>query len=86
MQRTEVIAGRRLGRAFDERSVDEVARNLIGRVVRHGETAGRVVGTESDHEEEPASHAFVGITARSRTLSGRPDAPTWTSLTESTRS
>ena len=28
--------------------------------------------TESYHEEEPASHAFVGITARSRTLFGPP--------------
>jgi DNA-3-methyladenine glycosylase len=72
MQRTEVNAGPRLGRAFYERSVHEVARDLIGCVVRHGETAGRVVETESYHEEEPASHAFVGITARSRTLFGPP--------------
>ena len=49
-----------------------MARDLIGCVVRHGETAGRVVETESYHEEEPASHAFVGITARSRTLFGPP--------------
>jgi DNA-3-methyladenine glycosylase len=62
----------RLDRSFYERSVHEVARDLVGCVVRHGETAGRIVETESYHQEEPASHAYVGITARSRTLYGPP--------------
>ena len=62
----------RLDRAFYERSVHDVARDLVGCVVRHGETAGRIVETESYHQEEPASHAYVGITARSRTLYGPP--------------
>jgi DNA-3-methyladenine glycosylase len=67
-----MVVSRRLPRSFYERSVHEVARDLIGCAVRHGETAGRIVETESYHEEEPASHAFVGITARSRTLFGPP--------------
>jgi DNA-3-methyladenine glycosylase len=62
----------RLDRSFYERSVHDVARDLVGCVVRHGETAGRIVETESYHQEEPASHAYVGITARSRTLYGPP--------------
>ena len=62
----------RLGADFYARSVHEVARELIGCVVRHGETAGRIVETESYHMEEPACHAFAGVTERTRTLYGEP--------------
>ena len=62
----------RLGRAFYERSVHDVARDLVGCVVRHGETAGRIVETESYHMEEPACHAYAGVTSRTRTLFGPP--------------
>jgi DNA-3-methyladenine glycosylase len=60
----------RLARDFYARSVHDVARDLIGCVVRHGETAGRIVETESYHMDEPASHAFAGVTERTRTLFG----------------
>ena len=40
--------------------------------MRHGETAGRIVETESYHMEEPACHAFAGVTERTRTLYGEP--------------
>jgi DNA-3-methyladenine glycosylase len=63
---------RRLPQQFYDRSVHEVARELIGCVVRHGETAGRIVETESYHMEEPACHAFAGVTERTRTLYGEP--------------
>ena len=62
----------RLGRDFYARSVHDVARDLVGCVVRHGETAGRIVETESYHMEEPACHAYVGLTQRTRTLFGPP--------------
>ncbi len=58
--------------AFYARSVHEVARDLVGCVVRHGETAGRIVETESYHMEEPACHAYAGLTERTRTLFGDP--------------
>jgi DNA-3-methyladenine glycosylase len=61
-----------LGRDFYDRSVHDVARDLIGCVVRHGDTAGRIVETESYHMEEPACHAYVGLTQRTRTLFGPP--------------
>jgi DNA-3-methyladenine glycosylase len=48
--------------------VHEVARDLIGCVLRHGPTAGRIVETESYHMEEPACHAFAGLTPRTETL------------------
>ena len=62
----------RLERDFYARSVHDVARDLIGCVVRHGATAGRIVETESYHMEEPACHAFAGVTERTRTLYGKP--------------
>jgi DNA-3-methyladenine glycosylase len=62
----------RLERSFYERSVHEVARGLIGCVIRHGETAGRIVETESYHMDEPACHAHVGVTGRTHTLFGPP--------------
>jgi DNA-3-methyladenine glycosylase len=62
----------RLGVDFYARSVHDVARDLIGCVVRHGDAAGRIVETESYHMEEPACHAFVGLTPRTQTLFGPP--------------
>ena len=61
-----------LATAFYERPVVEVARDLLGCVVRHGETAGRIVETEAYHHSEPACHAYVGVTARTATLFGDP--------------
>ncbi len=62
---------------FYNRPVLEVARDLIGCVVEHapgGEppTSGVIVETEAYHESEPACHAFVGLTPRTRTLFGPP--------------
>jgi DNA-3-methyladenine glycosylase len=59
-----------LARDFYDRPVLDVARDLVGCVVEHGGTAGRIVETEAYHEEEPACHAFVGLTARTRPLFG----------------
>ena len=50
----------------------EVAPELVGCTVVHGETAGVIVETEAYHEEEPACHAYVGLTPRTRTLFGPP--------------
>jgi DNA-3-methyladenine glycosylase len=57
---------------FYARDVHQVARDLVGCTVRHGETAGRIVEVESYHQAEPACHAFVGLTARTRVLFGPP--------------
>jgi DNA-3-methyladenine glycosylase len=59
-------------RAFFDRPVLEVARDLVGCVVTHEDTAGVIVETEAYHDSEPASHAFIGLTPRTRTLFGPP--------------
>jgi DNA-3-methyladenine glycosylase len=58
--------------AFYDRSVVEVARDLIGCVVTHEDTAGVIVETEAYHDSEPACHAFVGLTPRTGILFGPP--------------
>lgn len=57
---------------FYDRPVLEVARELIGCTVEHAGAAGVVVETEAYHDSEPACHAFVGLTPRTRTLFGAP--------------
>ncbi|HEU4978563.1 MAG TPA: DNA-3-methyladenine glycosylase, partial [Solirubrobacteraceae bacterium] len=61
-----------LDAAFYDRPVLEVARDLVGCTVRHGETAGVIVETEAYHHSEPACHAYAGLTARTATLFGPP--------------
>ena len=53
-------------------SVHEVARDLVGRTLRHGGTAGRIVEVESYHQEEPACHAYIGPRPRTEVLFGPP--------------
>jgi DNA-3-methyladenine glycosylase len=61
-----------LSHAFYDRPVVEVARAMLGCVMRHADTAGVIVETEAYHESEPACHAFVGLTARTAPLFGPP--------------
>jgi DNA-3-methyladenine glycosylase len=58
--------------AFYDRPVLEVARDLVGCTVTHGDTAGVIVETEAYHDSEPACHAFAGLTPRTATLFGPP--------------
>ena len=58
--------------AFYDRPVVDVARALVGCVVRHDGCAGAIVETEAYHESEPACHAHVGLTARTHILFGPP--------------
>ena len=72
LQVAELRLGRALGRAFYERPVVQVAEHLIGCVVSHDGCAGVIVETEAYHHSEPASHAYVGLTNRTRVLFGPP--------------
>lgn len=57
-----------LPRAFYLRPVEQVARDLLGKVLLADGVGGRIVEVEAYHESEPASHAFVGPTRRNRSL------------------
>jgi DNA-3-methyladenine glycosylase len=59
-------------RSFYRRRVLDVARDLIGCVVTREGSAGVIVETEAYHDSEPACHAFVGLTPRTRTVFGPP--------------
>lgn len=61
-----------LDAAFFERSVHEVAPDLIGCSLRVGPCAGVIVETEAYDVTDPACHAFVGLTERTQTLFGPP--------------
>jgi DNA-3-methyladenine glycosylase len=61
-----------LGADFFERSVHQVARELIGCRLLYEGRGGTIVETESYERDDPACHAFVGLTPRTETLFGPP--------------
>ena len=52
---------------FYARPVVDVARDLVGCILRYGDAAGRIVETEAYHDSEPACHAFAGPPPRPQT-------------------
>jgi DNA-3-methyladenine glycosylase len=64
--------GKRLGRDFFDRSVHEVGRELIGCRLFFDGCGGTIVETESYERDDPACHAYVGLTSRTRVLFGPP--------------
>jgi DNA-3-methyladenine glycosylase len=65
-------AGGRLEAGFFERSVHDVARELIGCSLRFEGVGGVIVETESYDRDDPACHAYVGRTGRTEVLFGQP--------------
>ena len=61
-----------LDEAFFDRSVHDVARDLIGCGLRFRGVGGVIVEVESYHAEDPACHAYIGRTDRNAVLFGRP--------------
>lgn len=57
---------------FYARPVRDVAHDLLGCTLRHAGASGRIVETESYHEEEAACHAHIGLTPRTATIIGPP--------------
>ena len=58
--------------AFYDRPVLEVAGDLVGCTMFHGDTGGVIVETEAYHFTEEACHAYVGRTPRTQILWGPP--------------
>jgi len=65
-------AGGAVGSEFFDRSVHHVARDLLGCELLHEGRGGVIVETESYDRNDPASHAFGGLTPRSAGLFGPP--------------
>jgi DNA-3-methyladenine glycosylase len=62
-----------LPRRFYRRPTVEVARDLLGKVIVHGETAGMIVEVEAyPGGDDLASHSARGITDRTRVIFGPP--------------
>ena len=61
-----------LGRDFFARSVHEVAPDLIGVTLLVDGVGGPIVEVEAYDQEDPASHAYGGRTARNEAMFGPP--------------
>ncbi len=62
-----------LPRSFYSRDAVKVARELLGKIIRHGNTAGRIVETEAYlGVGDLAAHSAAGITNRTRVIFGPP--------------
>ena len=63
---------KRLTRSFFNRSVLEVAPDLIGVTLLVNGVGGRLVEVEAYHHTEPAAHSFGGQTERNAIMFGPP--------------
>ncbi len=62
-----------LKRRFYERPTTEVARELVGKILVHGPTAGMIVETEAYlGGEDLAAHSARGVTERTKVIFGPP--------------
>ena len=65
-------AGQRLEHAFFDRSVHQVAHDLVGCRLFFDGVGGTIVETESYERDDPACHAYAGLTDRTEILFGPP--------------
>ena len=64
--------GKVLKRAFFDRGVREVARDLIGATMLVDGVGGIIVEVEAYHHTEPAAHSYNGPTPRNQIMFGPP--------------
>src|SRR5688572_12201576 len=62
----------RLKRSFFDRSVHEVAPELIGATLVVNGVGGRIVEVEAYHHTDPAAHSYGGQTDRNAVMFGPP--------------
>ena len=66
------MAGERLTREFFARTVHEVAPELVGATLLVDGVGGTIVEVEAYDQDDPASHGFRGLTARTASMFGAP--------------
>jgi DNA-3-methyladenine glycosylase len=66
------VAAERLTREFFARTVHEVAPELIGATLLVDGVGGTIVEVEAYDQDDPASHGFRGLTARTASMFGAP--------------
>ncbi len=66
------MAAERLTREFFARTVHEVAPELIGATLLVDGVGGTIVEVEAYDQDDPASHGFRGLTARTASMFGAP--------------
>jgi DNA-3-methyladenine glycosylase len=64
--------GKRLRRSFFDRSVHEVAPDLIGATLLFNGVGGVIVEVEAYHHTDPAAHSYNGPTPRNLVMFGPP--------------
>jgi DNA-3-methyladenine glycosylase len=69
---SEQKPGKPLKRAFFDRSVHEVAPDLIGATLLVNGVGGVIVEVEAYHHTDPAAHSFGGPTPRNSVMFGPP--------------
>jgi DNA-3-methyladenine glycosylase len=69
---TRLVAPSRLEVGFFDRSVRDVAHDLIGCALLFDGVGGVIVEAESYERDDPACHAYVGLTERTAPLFGPP--------------
>ncbi len=63
---------KKLTRSFFDRSVHEVAPDLIGATLLFGGVGGHLVEVEAYHHTDPAAHSYRGPTERNSVMFGPP--------------
>src|SRR6476469_6451749 len=63
---------RKLNRRFFDRSVHDVAPDLIGATLLVDGIGGVIVEVEAYHHTDPAAHSYAGRTARNAVMFGAP--------------
>ncbi len=66
------MSERPLARAFFARPAEQVAPELVGRLLRRDGVTARIVETEAYHQDDPACHAHRRRTVRNAPLFGPP--------------
>jgi DNA-3-methyladenine glycosylase len=66
------VAAERLTREFFARAVHQVAPELIGATLLVDGVGGTIVEVEAYDQDDPASHGFRGLTARTASMFGPP--------------